>query len=257
MINRTNEINYNKFGSKMIISKYINDNDIDVYFQEYDWTFEHANIKEFERGLLRCPYEKRTYGVGYLGEGKYKATKNGLLTRCYQTWSNMMKRGYSKEFKDKQPTYQNVTVCEEWHNFQNFAKWYYNNIYKVNNERMELDKDILVHGNKIYSPKTCIFVPQRINSLFTKCDKRRGEYPIGVSYDEDKDELVSRCSIIVNGKKIKIELGRFEPYQEKQAFQCYKKFKENYIKQVAEEYKELIPEKLYQALINYEVEIDD
>ena len=37
----------------------------------------------------------------------------------------------------------------------------------------------------------------------------------------------------------------------------YKQFKENYIKQVADEYKDLIPEKLYNAMYEYEVEIED
>ena len=71
----------------------------------------------------------------------------------------ILERGYSKLWKEKHPTYENVYVCEEWHNFQNFAKWYYNNYYSINEERMEIDKDILYKNNKVYSPDTCIIVP--------------------------------------------------------------------------------------------------
>ena len=50
-------------------------------------------------------------------------------------------------------------------------------------------------------------------------------------------------------------LGYYNTPEE--AFQAYKQFKENYIKQVADEYKELIPEKLYNAMYEYEVKIED
>ena len=101
-------------------------------------------------------------------------------------------------------------------------------------------------------------VPQRINNLFTKSDKIRGEYPVGVSYKKTSGKLMVRCSIInENEKKERIHLGYFPLNRPFQAFYTYKQFKENYIKQVANEYKNLIPQKLYNAMINYEVEIND
>ena len=42
-----------------------------------------------------------------------------------------------------------------------------------------------------------------------------------------------------------------------EAFKSYKTFKEKYIKQVADEYKDKIPKKLYDAMYRYEVEITD
>lgn len=76
-IDRTGEVSYNKFGSKIIIINYRNSNDIDVYFPKYNWTKTDTDYGRFKRGAVSCPYEPRTYGVGYLGEGKYKASKNG------------------------------------------------------------------------------------------------------------------------------------------------------------------------------------
>ena len=69
-IDRTGEENVNNFGSKMIISRYNNRFDIDVYFPEYDWTINHVTYSNFKKGEIKCPYERRTYGVGYLGEVK-------------------------------------------------------------------------------------------------------------------------------------------------------------------------------------------
>ena len=102
-----------------------------------------------------------------------------------------------------------------------------------------------------------IFVPQRINKMFTKTDKLRGEYPIGISYHKRDEVFEVSCSIYENNKKISKYLGRFPLNRPFQAFTCYKNFKENYIKQIADEYKDLIPIKLYNALYLYEVKIND
>ena len=79
-IDRTGEEGYNNFGSKMVIKEYRKYSDIDVYFPEYDWTFEHVQYGKFKNGNIKCPYEPRYYGKGYLGEGKYKVSENGKLT---------------------------------------------------------------------------------------------------------------------------------------------------------------------------------
>lgn len=124
--------------------------------------------------------------------------------------------------------------------------------YEINGETMYLDKDILVKENKIYSPETCVFVPQNINKLFTKRQNDRGKYPIGVSFDKKLNEFRSYCSY-GNGN---IEyLNLFNTPEE--AFQVYKEFKENYIKQIADEYKDKIPKKLYEAMYAWKVDIDD
>ena len=250
-MNRTGEINYNNFGSKMIISVYRNTRDIDVYFPEYDWTFKHSRYKNFKNSSIICPYERRFKGVGYLGEGKYKFRENNKETRCYHEWMKMLERGYGKLWKERHPTYKDCCVCEEWHNFQNFAEWYYNNYYSVNEERMEIDKDILYKNNKIYSPQTCIIVPQRINILFVKSDKIRGDYPIGV-HKHKNGTYVTQCDFNDSRKRY---LGCYSTIEE--AFNVYKMEKERYIKQVADEYKSYIPEKLYDAMYKYEVEISD
>jgi hypothetical protein len=134
--------------------------------------------------------KKRLHGVGYLGKGEYKSFENGKNTRQYMIWYSMINRCYNEKYHKKLPTYKDCTVSEEWHNFQNFASWYDQNYYEVNGEKMALDKDILIKGNKVYSSETCIFVPQFINSLFTKCNAIRGEFPIGVSWHKHNKKLL-------------------------------------------------------------------
>ena len=254
---RTGEENYNNFGSKMIIIKYRNNKDIDVYFPEYDWTFKHTSYKEFKNGEIKCPYERRYYGIGYLGEGKYKVRENGKTTKCYDAWHSMLQRCYDEKFHKKRPTYKGCKMRDNWHNFQNFGKWYYDNYYEIEGQKMCLDKDILLKGNKIYSPETCIFVPNNINTLFIKNDKCRGVYMIGVSYHKQTGKFKARCNIYdLKERKRKItHLGYYNTPEE--AFNVYKEFKENYIKQVADYYKDKIPSELYDAMHNYKVEITD
>ena len=173
-IDRIGEKGINTFGSEMIIIEYRNTMDIDVYFPEYDWIAKSTQYGNFKNGNIKCPYEKRYYEVGYIGEGEYKVCENGKITRVYSTWNNMLKRCYDEKYHEKYPTYKDCEICEEWHNFQKYGKWFEENYYSIEGEKMCLDKDVLVKHNKIYSPETCIFVPERINTLFTKCDRSRG-----------------------------------------------------------------------------------
>ena len=255
MINRIGEKNYNTFGSEMIIVEYRKYSDIDVYFPEYNWIAKGVQYNNFKNGKIKCPYEKRYFGVGYLGEGEYKAWENGKETRVYKTWKSMLERCYDKKYHEKYPTYIDCEVSEELHNFQNFAKWYDDNYYEIENERMHLDKDILVKGNKIYTTETCIFVPQAINKLFIKCDSRRGESVIGTSLKNGRYRV--QCHLIdpKTGESKQKHLGYYDT-QEK-AFEVYKYYKEKNIKEIADYFKEQIPQKLYNALYGYEVEIDD
>ena len=85
-IDRIGEERLNNFGSKMVVKEYRKAIDIDVYFTEYDWVFKHATYQSFKNGTIKCPYEPRVYGVGYLGEGKYKALECGKKTDKYIIW---------------------------------------------------------------------------------------------------------------------------------------------------------------------------
>ena len=229
--------------------------DIDVYFPEYDWIVRNVQYGNFKKGNVKCPYEPNICGIGYIGEGEYKVSENGKQTKCYNVWYDMLKRCYDEKCQEKHPTYKDCKVSEEFHNFQDFGKWFDNNYYEIEGEKMCLDKDILVKHNKVYSPETCIFVPERINTLFIKCDKSRGDSVIGTSPKDGKYQV--SCNLInpVTGESKKEYLGFYDT-QEK-GFETYKYYKEKNIKEVAEYFKRYIPIELYQVLYSYEVEIDD
>ena len=254
-IDRTGEERLNNFGSKMIIKEYRNKMDINVYLPEYDWVFEHAQYNQFKKGEIKCPYEPRYFGVGYLGEGKYKMSENRKLKREFVIWYGMLQRCYDPEFHKRESTYKDCTVEDYLLNFQNMGEWIENNYYEIPGEQMCLDKDILCKGNKVYSRDTCIFVPKRINNLFTKSDKSRGKDPIGVDQLPSGNYQV-RCR---NGYGKQIRLGTYKTKEE--AFQVYKQYKEKVIKEVIDSYEGKIPEPFYSrlkiAMYNYEVEIDD
>ena len=254
-IDRTGEERLNTFGSKMIIKKYRKAIDLDVYFPEYNWVFKHATYQSFKNGEIKCPYEPKVYGVGYLGEGKYKMSNNGKTTDEYIIWHGMLKRCYDPKLHKKESTYKGCTVEDYLLNFQHMGEWINRNYYEIPGEKMCLDKDILCKGNKIYSRETCLFVPQRINLLFTKRDNARGNSPIGTTPNSSGNYVAQCCD--GNGKKI--PLGTYSTKEE--AFQVYKQYKEKVIKETIDSYKGKIPEPFYsrlrEAMYNYEVEIDD
>lgn len=237
---------FNRHGSLMEVVEYNEYSDITVQFN--NGYSVHTNWKAFEMGKVANPFDKTLFGTGYFGEGEYQSFKNGEFTPQYIAWQAMMNRCYNSTLE----RYEGCSVAEEWHNFQNFAKWYDANYYEIQEERMELDKDILIKGNKLYSPETCVYVPRFINCLFTKSDKIRGELPIGVSREKKTGMYRSRCN---NGKKETIYLGLFKSPED--AFKAYKNYKEKIIKKIAEEYKRVIPKKLFDAMTTYIVEITD
>lgn len=109
--------------------------------------------------------------------------------------------------------------------------------------------DILVKGNKIYSPETCCFVPQEINLLFVKNNVNRGILPIGVHKGRNKFKSVCSTYNEIN------RLGTFDTPLE--AFIAYKTFKETHVKKLADKWRGQITERCYNALMDYKVEIDD
>lgn len=249
-LSRIGEINTNDYGSEMVIEDYHGSTDVWVMFDSGNLV--HTTYNNFKNGKVKNPYDATVCEVGFLGEGIHKLRVNGKMTRAYVTWNSMLNRAYSKKFHDRQPTYKDVIVCRDWWNFQIFAGWFHENFYQIENEIMSLDKDILVKGNKIYSPNTCVFVPERINTLIVNCNGRRGELPVGVAFNKVTKRYQAQCS---NGKGDIIPLGLFDTPEE--AFLAYKTYKEELIKVVANEYKDKLPERLCKALINWEVEIDD
>jgi len=228
-------------GYEIEIIEYFNNTNCTIQFED-GLQIKDRQYDSIIKGRIKNPYHKSVLNIGFVGIGVYSSKTH---IKIHNTWNSMLKRCYYERYQEKQPTYKGCSVDECWHNFQNFAKWYEEN-YK---EGFQLDKDILVKGNKIYSPKTCCFVPSVINSVFTFRQNYRGKYPIGVSKSGNK----YRAEVNINNKHF--SLGIFDTIEE--AFYAYKVAKEEYIKELAEKYKNKITKPTYIALINYIVEITD
>ena len=246
----------NKQGCLMKIIEYNNKLDIVVEFQDEYRAKVHTNYSAFNKNSVRNPYYPSVYGVGMIGN-KYSMSKNSEDIKEYKLWHSVMLRCYDSKYSERYPTYKDVTCCKEWLLFENFYEWLHSqpNFEKwlnSSNHEWHLDKDILVKNSKIYSPSTCCLVPQNVNLLFAKL-KRTKELPVGVK--PNKNRFQARCQNPFTGNRD--YLGSYSTKE--QAFEAFKKYKEILIKQVAEiEYsKGNITKQCYDAMMCYEVEIDD
>ncbi len=265
-IDRTGETNINKEGCVMKIIEYNSTLDIVVEFQDEYRYRVHTNYQAFKKGVCKNPFYPSVYGHGYLGinkEGNVPKTyesKDGksVATWEYHKWEAMLRRCFDDKYKEKYLTYKNVTCCNRWLCFANFLE----DLEILRQEyswgediKLNLDKDILHKGNKIYNLENCVLVPDYINFLFTKNDAKRGDCPIGVCYNKRAKKYQAHCS--VNGKKK--HLGLYNTIEE--AFNIYKQAKENEIKRIANNCisKGYMTKdsRLYNAMISYQIQIDD
>ena len=141
--------------------------------------------------------------------------KHIWMCPVYDTWKHMVGRGFCAILKQRQPTYKDVSVCEEWLLFSNFRAWWIENSVRG----WQLDKDILKKGNLVYSPESCIYVPNHINMLLADSAAARGEYPLGVCCYKQSNRFQSRVKL--NGKRK--HLGYFyTPEDAHRAWQLFK-----------------------------------
>ena len=253
-----NDVNYKDCVGKVFkslnsgdfkIVKYNDSRNVEIQFLKtgFETVVELGNIRN---GKVKDCYSPSVHGVGVSGT-KYPITINGVNTKEYGLWYNMLRRCYSESFKKKQPTYEGCEVGDNFKSYVYFYEWCQNQI-GFSNKDWQLDKDLLAKGNMVYSADSCIFIPSEINTLLTKRTASRGEYLIGVYWSKTNKAFVAR----VNKSKGKQEyLGSFNT--ELEAFNAYKVAKEAFIKEQANKWKSQIDGRAYEALMNYEVNIDD
>lgn len=174
--------------SAVKLSKYIKEN----------YTLDNNNTHK-----KRLIQEKGTNDADYVTY----PTINGNRVKCpaYRAWDSMITRVYSTKYHNIRPTYINVDICDEWLTFSNFRKWF----IEKHVDGYELDKDILSPFNyKIYSPTTCVYIPQWLNQFILTRQSKRGKYKIGVCWDKHKNKYLAVCG---NPKtKKKKHCGRFD-----------------------------------------------
>ena len=210
-----------------------------------------ARLTDILKGEVRDNSVSTVFNFGICDIAGYV---NGVNTAEYVYWVCMLERCYEKSGRSG-ASYLDCTVSQKFRRLSDFSRWCENQTGFKNvddkGRKYHLDKDILVKGNKIYPPETCCFVPQEVNKLLLKRDRSRGAYPVGVHYNKAAKKYQARL------KKCdgRYYLGIFDTPEE--AFYVYKREKEKYIKEVANKWKDKIDTRVYEALMNYQVEITD
>ena len=232
--NRQGEIHTNNDKEYLQIIQYNGVNDCTVKFED-GTILKNVKYHNILSGGVKNNNRKSVFGVGYIGYGNYKASIKSNHNKCYSIWRGMLQSCYY-QYKEFNITYENVDVCDDWHNFQNFAKWFEENYI----EGWQLDKDLLCTDYKIYSPITCCFIPQEINCLLKEQKETTGTVKV-------KNKYKSQISV----DKIHNHIGTFDSLED--ANKAYKEEKKKYVLSVAEQYKEQLNINVYHKLINYEV----
>ena len=236
LIDRIGEQNKSCEGFNMKITEYFNNKNIVVEILDGNGFKANTTYKKFKLGKVRNPYYPTYFKLGYRGVGKYKLSNaDGSSTKAAQCWTDMLDRCYGEKHKEKYKIYSDCYVDNLWHNFQNFAEWYYDNIYECK-EALNLDKDIKYENNKIYSSETCLMVPQSINK-HAIC---------GNGYSWHKRDWIWGAYIIENKKQR--SLGQFD--NKEAAHKTFLDAKNIYWQSKLEEWRGLLPDNVYIACKN-------
>lgn len=242
-IDRVGETYINTDGNRFEITEFLNAKNCTIKFED-GTILKNIQYGHILRGNVKNPFHKSVMGEGYIGIGKYKSS--GYI---HKRWNLMLTRAYGTIYHSRFPTYKDVEVCEEWKCLQNFGAWYEENFKSHMDNSWELDKDIKVAGNKIYSPETCAFVPSELNSFFVKRARSKKGLPLGVSKRGNKYYARSTAE----GENI--QKTGFTTIEE--AFQVVKCIKEKEASRLANKYKEKVDQGVYTRLSNFKLYIND
>ena len=138
-------------------------------------------------------YKRLVHGVGISDSSfsvSMKIDGKTVMHRAYSCWFEMLNRCYGEVWLSRYPSYRDCSVCSDWLTFSNFYRWWKENHI----EGFELDKDIRIPGNRVYSPESCMFVPGEINRFFGDHKRRRGAYAIGVYFRSDLNKYLASVS---------------------------------------------------------------
>jgi hypothetical protein len=129
-----------------------------------------------------------------------KTDSQGRRVRCpfYVKWAAMLERCYSESFHKTNPSYVGCSAHPNWHLFSNFKRW----MEQQDWEGKQLDKDLLIINNKIYSPETCVFVSGAVNNFTLDGGNQKSGLPMGVSLDKSYVPLMykAQCRSVISGK---------------------------------------------------------
>lgn len=146
---------------------------------------------------------------------------------CYQTFScnrydNIKLRCLTGgSVQQKHPSYVGCYMSDNFEDFQYFADWHTSQV-GYNCDNYDLDKDLLIEGNKEYSEKYCVLIPKSLNVFLTDKKMVTGKSPIGYYWNTDHLKYRAKVSCPERGE---VGLGYFD--RKEDAFEAYKFAKES------------------------------
>lgn len=187
-------------------------------------------------------------GVGF-NDVQFQVKVDGKIVWQYHLWGHMLGRCFDAKFKQRSPTYEAATCCDDWLSFATFVEWLNKEVgYSGKLDGYQLDKDLIIKGNKTYSPDVCSLVPQAVNSLLTDHGAARGEFPVGVTFDKGRGKFRACLNCFGRHK----HLGYYTTIES--ASFAYKIDKEAHIKVVALQHKGVLKPAVFESLMNWGIQ---
>ena len=160
MRNRYKDVIFDGKYGKCKVIYYKNYDDVIIEFLDTGYVTT-STMDRVKSGTVKDCFKPSVYGVGIVGN-KYKTYENGKETKQYKTWSSMLERCHSESFKEKHKSYKGCTTSNNFRHYTYFYEWCEKQV-GFGQDNFELDKDLLIVGNKLYSENTCVFIPCEIN----------------------------------------------------------------------------------------------
>ena len=231
-------------GYKIKVIKDISHNKKKIKFLDEHGYITEAPTSSISRGKIKNPFHPALLGKGFLGVGIYKSKDYE-----YKIWKGILNNVYNEEFHVQRETSKKVKLCREWHNYQTFAKdvneMYGFNMKDESGKPYHINKDILSTKKRVYSKKTCVFVPPRINTFLNQNKKKEGGLPTGVKYRHQDQRYEARINIdgksVYLGSCLTIELAR----------DMYIKARNKRARELADIYKGKVDSRVIEFLQNY------
>lgn len=230
-----------KHGNKYDYSKVIyanNKTPVEIICPKHGAFWQRPDSHLHGKGCMFCALDNQKTLLFGVGINDIYLSQN---TPLYYTWKDMLERCYKKDKRHN--AYKDCYVCDEWLTLSKFREFFDLNYI----DGFCLDKDYLYPGNKVYSPDTCIFIPKEINSLLVRCGRDENGKLHGVNYNKKLKKYVANVSNSGNGKRIHI--GVYTTMQEAENAYIHKK--KEIIKNIADKYKDIMPTKTYNVIINH------
>ena len=220
---------------------------VEVYVKFEDDSVVKTRVQSLERGHCRNLNSKLVFGAGI--NDMFRAEKTKDFIKQKQLWHGILERCFSEKFLEKSPTYKNCKVSESWLILSNFIEDVKSieNYEKSLNEGWQLDKDLLSNGSKLYSKDTCCFIPRSLNIILSSYPKKLNGLPKGVKLSKG-----GKYFAIIQKEGKKIFLGSYDSVEE--ASRVYNIAKKEYLLNIADSIKDVVPENVYKALVNFNLE---